>query len=88
MLRLEVNYIKAFRLAKGMTRVALADVMEIDRLTVWRWETGKTIPPWQALRRLAAVLHTTPLALFPTLNEPDEVIMNTKTLSAVCIAEE
>lgn len=45
--------IERLRLAKGWTRADLAEKAGVSRPSVWGWETGKTRPRQDALRRLA-----------------------------------
>ena len=33
---------KAIRLSKDMSRADLADLLQVTRMTVWNYETGKT----------------------------------------------
>jgi DNA-binding transcriptional regulator YiaG len=42
---------KAIRLASGVGLGELADWLEIDRHTLWRWETGRSEPHSPAARR-------------------------------------
>jgi len=42
------------RTALGLTQAALADAVGVNRVTLTRWETGKTSPSGLALRALAA----------------------------------
>lgn len=46
--------VERLRLAKGWTRAELADAAGVSRPSVWGWETGRTEPRQDAIRRLAA----------------------------------
>ncbi len=48
--------IKRLRIAKGWTRADLAEKAGVSRPSVWGWETGKTKPRQEALRRLSDAL--------------------------------
>jgi DNA-binding XRE family transcriptional regulator len=56
------------RIKYGITRLQMASVMQLNRVTLWRWETGVVSPdePWTkkwkwALRKLGgSVPHGTP----------------------------
>lgn len=48
--------VERLRVAKGWTRAELADAAGVSRPSVWGWETGRTAPRQDAIRRLAAAL--------------------------------
>lgn len=47
------------RRAAGLTQEQLAEYLEIDVLTVSRYETGNILPPLTAVDLIARLLHTT-----------------------------
>lgn len=61
------NKIKKYRQALQITPTQLTQVLQVTKVTLWRWETGKSMPIWNNLQRLALVLHTTPAQLIPSL---------------------
>jgi transcriptional regulator with XRE-family HTH domain len=61
------NCIEAKRKDLGMTRAALAQAMQVDYTTVWKWEHGKEIPHHSRMKHLASVLKTPLPELFPDL---------------------
>lgn len=44
--------LRAFRAARGLTQVALAEMLGVDQATVSRWERGTVAPDFSAQRRL------------------------------------
>lgn len=52
--------IQQARVAKGMTQADLALALGIDRGSVGRWETGKSVPKQVGIPRVAQVLGQTP----------------------------
>lgn len=52
--------IQQARLAKGMTQGELAKALGIDRGSVGRWETGRSVPRQVGLPNVAKILGTTP----------------------------
>lgn len=54
--------IERLRLAKGWTRADLAEKAGVSRPSVWGWETGKTRPRQDALRRLSRAFGSQVLA--------------------------
>ncbi len=48
--------IRAERLAKGLRQAALADLMEVDPVTVRRWETGLRLPTMVEVANLGSIL--------------------------------
>jgi transcriptional regulator with XRE-family HTH domain len=51
--------IGARRRAAGLTQEQLAEYLEIDTLTVSRYETGNILPPLTVIDVMARLLHTT-----------------------------
>ena len=47
------QHVKKLRQTKGWTRAELAEIAGVSRPSVWGWETGRTEPRLDALRRLA-----------------------------------
>lgn len=63
------NRISQKRAALGLTQGTLARQVGVDRVTVWRWETGQMVPHPLMQRRLATVLESSPHELFPWIYE-------------------
>lgn len=61
------NHIQRYRHQLRLSRLALAKSIAVDTVTIWRWETGKTVPCLADIVRLAEAMQTTPQALFPAL---------------------
>jgi transcriptional regulator with XRE-family HTH domain len=40
---------------EGLTQVKLAELVNVDVLTVWRWKKGKSRPQLKKLRRLSQI---------------------------------
>ena len=53
------------RKAIGLTQQQLAEAASLHRNTYLNYELGKRLPPLDASRRLAEILHTTVDELFP-----------------------
>lgn len=49
--------IKALREQSGLTQDALAEAADVNRVTLVKYESGKSIPGAKVLSRLAAALH-------------------------------
>ena len=56
--------IKEIRLAAGITQLALAESLQVDRTTVTCWENGTAMPRAELLPKLADALNCTIDALF------------------------
>ena len=54
-----MNRIKRARLIAGMNQAELAENLSVSRVTICKWENGKTFPAPKRLKRVAEVLHTT-----------------------------
>lgn len=48
------NYIRELREARGMSRQELANALGVDRVTVYRWETGRRQLDSGAIAKLAS----------------------------------
>lgn len=59
--------IRALREAKGLTRVALAERMDANPMTIYRWERGGATPREDFLFRLLKELSTTRSQLYKGL---------------------
>ena len=85
--------IKEFREKAGLTQEQLAEKMEVQRNTVWRWENKKANLKADNMYRLSTVLHVEPSDLvddedvsqglkvesnLPNIKVPTKVIMPTK----------
>ena len=53
------QFIKKIRLAQGMSQSELAAKIFLSRKAVSKWETGKSCPSLDVLKRLAVILHAT-----------------------------
>lgn len=51
-----MNAIRATRITKKLTQKQLADALCVDRTTITKWETGKSLPRADKLIKLAALL--------------------------------
>ena len=48
--------IRSERLAKGLRQAALAELMDVDRVTVRRWESGLRLPTMVEVANLGSIL--------------------------------
>ncbi len=65
--------IQAKRKAQGLSQEKLAELMDVSRQAVTKWETGQSAPSSENLLRLAEVLDTSAAALLASKQEkPDE----------------
>lgn len=61
-----INNFKRARLIAGLTQEELAENLGVSRITVHKWESGRTLPRAKRLREVAVALGTTAAEL---LNE-------------------
>ena len=54
-----MNKIQGIRSSKGLTQEQLASILNIDRSTIAKWETGQSLPRAELLPKLAAALGCT-----------------------------
>jgi DNA-binding XRE family transcriptional regulator len=66
------NSIKNHREACGMSRSTLADKMQVDCSTVWRWEEGKVEVSWTTLSQIAEILNVPTRELLPGLQANED----------------
>jgi transcriptional regulator with XRE-family HTH domain len=59
------NHLKARRESLKISQQALAEAMDVDRITVWRWETARSVPTITQMCRIGHFLQITPALLFP-----------------------
>lgn len=59
--------IRALREAKGLTRVALAEIIGANPMTIYRWERGGAAPKEQSLFKLLKEFSTTRSKLYKGL---------------------
>ena len=50
-----VHPLQNYRKAKRLTRSAAADLLDVDRVTIWRWENGKRVPDRKQLPKVADI---------------------------------
>ena len=55
--------IAARRTAAGLTQGRLADLLDVDTLTVSRYETGNILPPLTTIETISLLLNTTMMEL-------------------------
>ena len=61
------RFICALRKSKGLTQLALAELLGVSNRTVSKWETGEGMPDISLLPELAAALGKTPRTVQRTL---------------------
>jgi transcriptional regulator with XRE-family HTH domain len=61
------NSIKAKREERGLSRSELAQKMQVDFSTIWRWEEEQVDVPWDSIFKLATILNYPPIELVPAL---------------------
>lgn len=59
------NRLAFIRETRGMTQAALAKQARVSTSQIARWETDRTLPPDDAIRRLAQALQCQPHDIFP-----------------------
>lgn len=66
--------IRSERLAKGLRQATLAELMEVDPVTVRRWESGLRLPAMVEVANLSSILGSDALcrAMFGKLDVYDE----------------
>lgn len=55
----EIMNIKKFRLSNNLTQKELANELKVERTTVSMWESNKSSPNIQTLKKIAQVLNCT-----------------------------
>jgi transcriptional regulator with XRE-family HTH domain len=74
--------IQAARMAKGMTQGELAKALGIDRGSVGRWETGRSVPRQVGIPKVAKLLGTTPEFLLSGSSDFNAASANVEVLRA------
>lgn len=62
--------IRALRKAKGITAEEITRQLHMSSATIWRWESGKHIPPPARIYQLAEILKTSPAYLRGEIDDP------------------
>ncbi|HEY5865114.1 MAG TPA: helix-turn-helix transcriptional regulator [Candidatus Tectomicrobia bacterium] len=60
-----MNCIKAVREAQGIDQKSFAEAMQVDRVTIWRWENSHTPLLEPTITKIAQYFQVMPAALFP-----------------------
>lgn len=55
--------IKQLRIERGITAEEIMREMRMSSATIWRWESGKHVPPPARIYQLAEILRTSPAYL-------------------------
>lgn len=69
--------IRNLRKERGMTQDDLAEALGVSRQTVYKWETGRTLPDVNRLKQLCELFHVSSdalLAISPTVDDKTETI--------------
>jgi transcriptional regulator with XRE-family HTH domain len=61
------NLIAEARAKRGLSRAALANILDVSRVAVWRWETGERLVDRKYLSKLKQELGLEPAAVRPDL---------------------
>lgn len=61
-----------YRKLKKLSQGALASALSVDKITVWRWENGKSWPEFDKLISIAKALQVAPERLFETIGKTAE----------------
>jgi transcriptional regulator with XRE-family HTH domain len=59
------NCIKAIREARGIDQKSFAEAMQVDRVTIWRWENSHSPLLDGTITKIAQYFQVTPASLFP-----------------------
>ncbi|MGE3682728.1 MAG: helix-turn-helix domain-containing protein [Bdellovibrionales bacterium] len=74
--------IRQARMAKGMTQAELSKALGIDRGSVGRWETGRSVPRQVGMPRVASVLGKSAEWLLEGSGDPSPALQNIEVLRA------
>jgi Zn-dependent peptidase ImmA (M78 family)/DNA-binding XRE family transcriptional regulator len=76
------------RRRRGLSQIALAEALNVTRLTIYRYETGESDPPGEALERLSGVLRF-PVSFFfgPDIDEPNQHSASFRGLTSMTARE-
>lgn len=58
-----------YRKLKKLSQGTLASTLSVDKITVWRWENGKSWPEYDKLLAIAEALSIAPERLFETIGK-------------------
>lgn len=53
------NSIKVFRKKAGLSQIKLAEILQVQPNTIWRWERGERIPHWNDIQRMCELFNCT-----------------------------
>ena len=53
------NSIKMYRKKAGFSQIKLAEVLNVQPNTIWRWERGERIPHWNDIQRMCELFGCT-----------------------------
>ena len=53
------NSIKVFRKKAGLSQIKLAEILNVQPNTIWRWERGERIPHWNDIQRMCELFGCT-----------------------------
>lgn len=62
--------IRELRKARGITADEVTRQLRMSSATIWRWESGKHIPPPARIYQLAEILKTSPAYLRGEIDDP------------------
>lgn len=62
--------IRELRKARGITSEEITRQLRMSSATIWRWESGKHIPPPARIYQLAEILRTSPAYLRGEIDDP------------------
>lgn len=60
-----INSLGLHRVLMRYTRKAVAEKIGVNPITIWRWETDKTIPPADKIWQFCALYECKPADIFP-----------------------
>ena len=50
-----MSQVKKLRNALGLTQLTMAKKVGVNKMTIWKWENGKTSPSYLAIEKLNAL---------------------------------
>jgi transcriptional regulator with XRE-family HTH domain len=51
-----LNIFKKYRKQKGLTQIELAEILDVDRSTISKWENGENLPKVNKLVKISSIL--------------------------------
>ncbi len=60
-----MNIFKKYRKQKGFTQIELAELLEVDRSTISKWENGENYPKINRLQEISSTLGVPVQELLP-----------------------